>query len=201
LVLETNVLPTELRTQKTETIITSVRSLDEDLLVSIEALFDASGFAHPIAEIEKFSSSDSTTADDGNGVYLRRMKQEDPLYTYTLENATDGNGFIDTTMPSGNDDPFVGLNPFLVAFFDLYTDFNGVTNVNLGQVTFKVLCLNRSNNFLGVHGEYRNSCQNSRILILTINEHYCLLFSNIPSIDHFAARPTNLDIDILVNDI
>jgi hypothetical protein len=198
LVLETNVLPTELRTQGQRLQSISAGSSDRDLFVSIEALFDTSGLAHPIAKIEKLSSSDLTTSYYCDGVYLGRMQQEDPLYTYTLENSTNGNGFIDTTMPSGDDNPFIGLNPFLVAFFDFDTNFNGVTNVKLGQVTFEVLCLDRANNFLGVHGDY----QNSRILILTTKAHCCLwLFDYImlERLQNGCCIPTTFKIKVLVD--
>jgi hypothetical protein len=118
---------------------------------SVKALFDPGCFTHPITEIIKLRTSHFTATQNRNTLNARGMKQEDSLNSNTLENPTDGDGLADAAIALSNDSPFVGLNPFLVAFLNEDTDFNGVAHVDFGQFFLLILRFNRADNLLGVH--------------------------------------------------
>jgi hypothetical protein len=91
------------------------------------------------------------------------MEQKDPFNTDPLENFADGDGFADATIAFGNHGTLVGLNPFFASLNDFDPDFNGVTDMDGGQIVFDKLCFDGIDYRLGVHGYSKNS----QFLIIT----------------------------------
>jgi hypothetical protein len=123
----------------------------------VEPLFDPSCFTHPIPEVVKFGAADFASAQDFDAGNPGGMEQENPFYTDPLENFADGDGFVETPIAFGNDSPFVGLNPLFATLNDFDPNFNGVANMNGGQIVFDKLCFDGIDYRLGVHGDSKNS--------------------------------------------
>ena len=110
---------------------------------AVEALLYACGFAHPLPQIEKLRSSYFTSAFNLNGCNLRTVNEKNPFNSYSLENSSYCDCFINSSMPLCYYNSFIGLNPFLVTLTYSDTNTNSVSNVNIREI-FVLLCIFKS---------------------------------------------------------
>ena len=66
-----------------------------------------------------------------------------------LEDASHGDGLVEPAMALGNDHALVGLDPLLVALADADAHLDGVTHIDVGQITFELLGLEGPDQVLG----------------------------------------------------
>ena len=129
---------------------------DRPLFFAVETLFDTGGLTNAIAQIVQLGATDFTATDDFDVGNTGGVQQENPLYAYPLEGATDGDGLVDTTVAHSDDGAFVGLNPLFTALLDHDADANGIANVDGGEIALELLFFNGANNCLGVHDVSKN---------------------------------------------
>lgn len=84
------------------------------------------------------------------------MEQENFFYINILENFLYGNGFVDVVVVFGNDGVFVGLDLFFFIFDNFDFNFDGVIDMDGGQVFFEKFCFNGIDYGLGVYGYSKN---------------------------------------------
>lgn len=109
---------------------------------AIEALLQAGCLAHALAQVVEFCSTCPTASQDFDAIDARRVEQEHPFNTDPLERFADGDVLVNPGAALGNHHPFVGLRPFFAAFLDDHTDFNGVPNVDDGQIRLHLFRFN-----------------------------------------------------------
>ena len=98
---------------------------------AIEALLHASGFTHPVAQIKELRPPHLTAPLNLHGSNLGGMEKKDSLHADALEDATNGDGFVDAAMALGDDNTLIRLNPFFIAFPDTYPHANGITHIDI----------------------------------------------------------------------
>jgi hypothetical protein len=145
-VLETCVLPTELRAHKLSRSycipsLSAVRycllarlankSGNEQLIESsIKTLFETSCLTNAIAQVVQLGTPHFASTEHFNAFDAGRVNQENPLYTHALESFPDGDVAVDPSSFDGDDHTFVGLSSLFTTFLDDHADLDSVADVD-----------------------------------------------------------------------
>lgn len=122
-----------------------------NLETAIKSLLNSSGLTNPIAEVVELGTAHFTTAHDLDIRNEGRVQQKDPLHTHTLENATHGNGGVETLAAHGNHNPLVGLDPLLITFLNAHPNPNRIAGIDGGEVVLEMFRFNFADKFLAFH--------------------------------------------------
>ena len=112
----------------------------------LKNFFDLSRFTGSASKIVKFCSSDFTLLNDHDPVDLGRMDGERSFDADTERQTSHGKGLAYPAVTFGDDDPFKRLQSFLRTFDDLNEHFNGVADIELGNVGFKIFFIDLIDN-------------------------------------------------------
>ena len=98
-------------------------------------------FALQIAQIVKLGAAHAAGAHDVDVIDHRSVHRENALYALAKADLSHGDGFADARVLAGNHGSFKRLQTFLVAFFDLDVDANGVARAEFRDLA--VRCFGR----------------------------------------------------------
>ena len=101
---------------------------------AIEALLNPGGFAHPLAQIEKFGATHLAAALHLDGGHLGAVDHEHPLHADALEDAAHGDGFVHAAVALGDHHTLIGLNALFVALTDADAHLDGVAHINVRKI-------------------------------------------------------------------
>ena len=98
----------------------------------------ARGFALQATQVIQFGAPDTSGADYVDVVHHGSMQREDALDALAEAHFADGDGLADALVIAGDHGSFESLQPFLVAFFDLDVNTDGVARPKLGMSALKI---------------------------------------------------------------
>src|SRR5581483_9901601 len=108
------------------------------LLLRAALLDEADGLAHAVAQVEELCPAVLAAAADGHLRDERRMQREDALDAFVVDDAPDGEGFVDPRPLLHDHRAGEDLNAFLVAFDDAGRHVHRVTDVELRRFFLQV---------------------------------------------------------------
>ena len=136
----------------------------------IEALLQAGGLAHAVAQVVELGSTGLAAPHHLDLGDTRGMYQEYTLNADALKDFPNGDGAVDAAIPHGNHSALIGLNPLFAALLDPHTHSDRIADMNDRQIRLEVLCFNGADNLLSVH----SFCKNSQSLIVAQSWAYSL---------------------------
>lgn len=117
-----------------------------------DSFFDTCSFSSSLAEVIELGSSYVTTSLNFDLLEARRVKREHTLDADSLEHAANGDGLANATASVLDDYAFITLSALFATLNDFHEDFDGIADMEVGQIAafFDVLFFNITNNL--VHG-------------------------------------------------
>ncbi len=103
-------------------------------LLNLFSFFDTSSFAGESAQIEELCTANDAAASYFDLFQTWRMNEEGSFYADAVGNTTNGEGFTQACVLSCNNDAFIHLNTFVLAFYDLYMNSDGVPRTEFRNV-------------------------------------------------------------------
>ena len=103
-----------------------------------------------VTQVIQLRASYLTVADDVNLDNVGRMDREDLLHAAAVRNASDGEGFGDAAAVLGDNGTLEHLNSLARTLNDFVVDANGVTDVDLGNLSLELLVCK---SFDQIHGK------------------------------------------------
>lgn len=102
--------------------------------VLLLSFFDSCSLAGQSAQIEQFCTANNAAALYFDLVQTRGMQQECSFNAYAVGNTTNGEGFSDTGISSGNNNAFEYLDSFILSFDNLYMYTYGIAGAEFRDV-------------------------------------------------------------------
>src|SRR5262249_51888116 len=141
-VRETKNKATRIRYSSARVVYLQVRLRPDPLL---HLFFDASGFAGQIAQVVELGPTHVAATLDRDRADRRAVGLEHALDAFAVRNLAHGERGVEATIATRNDDAFVGLHAFAVAFLHFHFDDHGVAGREVRNLLVEAFALELGN--------------------------------------------------------